>query len=269
MLAKKPADRYQGGGELLADLRAVAKDIGGDADWEEWSTAEMVALAGDRAETTARLGQLMKTTTMLHSRRQPILGYVAAAVVAVCAGLALGEMFRPRPLLAQAKASSVPQKQTVLAQIYHAKLIDTPAAWQSVREYFDDTADNYHLQLADLGLGLYYYRKEFNLNKALPIFKQLAQSTEEEFAAIGYAYVAIITAHLGLSEQHNAAWAQLLGTENRLQQQLPRNIQVEVIEERSRIFGRLNQAQKEEVAALRREMEANETSQEESGNGTP
>jgi serine/threonine-protein kinase len=263
MLAKKPADRYAGGGELLADLRAVAKDIGGDADWEEWSTAEMVALAGDRAETTARLGQLMKTTTMLQSRRPPVFAYVAGAALAVCAGLALGALLRPRPLLAQENATSVDVKDTVLAQIYQAKLIDTPAAWRSVHKNFGHE-DDYYLQLADLGLGLYYYRKEFNLSEALPIFEKLAQSPEEEFAAIGNAYVAIITAHRGLLEEHNAAWEELRGAENRFERLLPRDIREEVLNERERSFGRLaDEAQKKEIAELRRAMEAGEPGQEE------
>lgn len=268
MLAKKPADRFAGGGELLADLRIVAKDIGGDADWEEWSTAEMVALAGDRTETTARLGQLMRTTTMLQSRRHSVLGYVAAAVLAVGIGLAVGALVRPRPLLAQANADTIAPQETVLAQLYHAKMIDTPAAWQSVPEYFGKTADSYHLQLADLGLGLYYYRKELNLDKALPYFEKLAESTDEEFASIGWAYIAIIKAQKGLLDDHNDAWGKLLGTDNRYDR-LPPPLRREVLDERNRSFDRLNKEAQNELAKMRDELEAAGQGQEDGADRTP
>jgi serine/threonine-protein kinase len=257
MLAKKPSERYAGGGELLADLRTVAKDLGGDTDWEEWSTAEMVALATDRADATARLGELMKATTRLQTRRPAAAGYIAAAILAVCGGLALGAWLRPQPLLAQASESLIQPEPTVWAQLYQAKLIDTPAAWQSVHEHFPNEEPYYH-QLADLGLALYYYRKEFNLEKALPIFERLAQSADEEFAAMGLAYIAIIKAHEpGGLDAHNDAWTKLRGAENRFER-LPRSILGEVLRERGRHFDRLTEDSRKELELLQEALAAEE-----------
>jgi eukaryotic-like serine/threonine-protein kinase len=266
MLAKKPSERYAGGGELLADLRTVAKDLGGDADWEEWSTAEMLALAGDRADTTARLGKLMKTTTMLQSQRPPVGWFVVAGILAVCLGLLLGAWLRPRPLLAAGTSAPIDRKETVWAQLYQARMIDTPAAWQSVKNHFNDPSRyDYHHQLADLGLALYYYRKEADLQKALALFEELASSTEQEFSAFGLAYTSIIHAQFGNLPQHNDAWAQLHGTDRKFDR-LPWDLKREVIQARERNFDRLSQEARQELESIRSELGSAEP---EEGNAEP
>jgi serine/threonine-protein kinase len=260
MLAKKPADRYAGGGELLADLRTVAKDLGGDTDWEGWSTAEILALAGDRSETTARLGRLMKTTALLHSRRPRVRWLVAATLVALCGGLALGASFREDPLLEEDR-TSIPVKENIWAQLYQAKVIDTPAAWQRVHDF--PGAEEYFHQLADLGLALYYYRKEADTEKALEIFDQVAQSAEDDLSAYGLAYIAIIKAQPGDEagdlDGHNEAWAQL---HNKGFERLPRELSREVWRARQRNLPRLSQEERQEFEQYGQQLQELETSEQ-------
>ncbi len=92
MLNKAPDDRYQTAAELLKDLRTVR--VGGESDdWpgdlEEWSEAELIAMADVRDEATQRLEALMKTAAMeIRRRRTTWWVFLAVTLAALTAGSA-------------------------------------------------------------------------------------------------------------------------------------------------------------------------------------
>ncbi|MBN1853472.1 MAG: serine/threonine protein kinase [Pirellulales bacterium] len=199
MLAKKPRDRYANGRELLADLRTLpmVDSDSWDKAAEEWSTAELMTLADQQNQATSRLSELMKTTTALrHPDRTWWL--LAAAAVCLFIGASLEFIFRPAFLLRDAEAASVQPRDSAWAELYHAKLVDTEAAWKNVKKFHPD--DMYYHHLADMGLLRKYLSTDFNLTKTLEVAERLANAgdADTKFQAIGFAGMCI--AH-GLLQQ--------------------------------------------------------------------
>jgi serine/threonine-protein kinase len=201
MLAKKPADRYADPAALLRELHSLAKQ-GAAQGWaaapQDWSLAELIAVADDRAAATSRLDQLMKTTASATARR-PSTGRWIVAGAAACAllGIMAGLGTRPPSLLAGATSGPPPQG-SVWAQLYQAKTVDTEAAWKAVQLHFPQADALFH-DLAKQGLANYYLFRSQEYDKAIRPLHDLASLGDSNPAlqTFGIAGLVVAEAQLG------------------------------------------------------------------------
>ncbi len=159
MMAKKPEQRHSDPSALLGELHALAQE-GAQQGWavapEHWSLTEVIQVADDRADATARLEDLMKKSASLRVRQFPSRWLAAIFAGCLLVGVGLAAARRPSSLLADAH-SSVPPSGTVWGQLYQAKMVDTEAAWLAVPANFPDAAP-YQQNLAKQGLAYHYLR---------------------------------------------------------------------------------------------------------------
>jgi eukaryotic-like serine/threonine-protein kinase len=201
MLAKKPADRFADPAALLRELHLLAKQ-GAEQGWaataQTWSLPEMIAIADDRAAATSRLGELMTSTA--RARRFAKGWIVAAGIACLLIGSGLAYWLRPRPLLGDSR-DGMPSRGTVWAQLYHAKNVNTEAAWQAVETYFPDANAYYH-NLAKQGLVYYYFFRTQEFEKSLgPLHDLAARVADPEFHAFGLAGLVVAEWKLGRLDQ--------------------------------------------------------------------
>jgi tRNA A-37 threonylcarbamoyl transferase component Bud32 len=199
MLAKKPADRYADPQALLRELHALATE-GAREGWstgpEHWSFAELVAAADDRAEATMLLDQLMKSRRgdrRSRGRHWLLVGLAACLLI----GAGLAAVTRPRSLLAGAQ-SGPGKRGDVWAQLYHAKNVDTEAAWQAVATNFPNV-DLYFHNLAKQGLARYFLFRTQEYDRAIVPLKELADlgDAQPTFQVFGIAGLVVAHAKLG------------------------------------------------------------------------
>jgi len=134
----------------------------------------------------------MKTTAIERAKRFP-LGWTAAAILGcLLFGAALAALTRPASLLASAP-SGPPKRDTVWEQLYHAKQVDTEAAWRAVLAYFPE-ASVYQQNLAKQGL-VYYYIRTRQYDKAVKPLEELA--AQPDFQAFGIAGLVVVYASRG------------------------------------------------------------------------
>jgi eukaryotic-like serine/threonine-protein kinase len=201
MLEKKPADRFYDPAALLLELHHLAKQ-GVDQGWavsaQPWSLPEMIAIADDRAAATSKLGELMQPKS--GATRIPKTWIIAAGLACLLVGIGLSYLFRPRPFLSEVQ-NDLPTRGTVWAQLYHAKNVNTEAAWQAVETYFPD-ADAYYHNLAKQGLVYYYFFRTQEYDKALRPLHELANlGSSDPFHAFGIAGLVVAEAKLGHVDQ--------------------------------------------------------------------
>ncbi|RIK82767.1 MAG: serine/threonine protein kinase [Planctomycetota bacterium] len=216
MMAKRPEQRQQTAGELLAELRklageAVAEGWGDDAD--HWSLAQWIATTDSRSRAAQQLGQLMQQSARLERVSRLRLSRLAKIVAAsLLAGIALGVLLRPRPYLAGKSAVTVQPRDNVWAQLFHANVAPSEQAWQAVRQNFPD-ADPYVLRLADEGLIRYYLLQSRQFREALePLNRMLASDTAAAGTpqrAFAFAGLTIVHQRLGNADQAREAASQL------------------------------------------------------------
>jgi hypothetical protein len=212
LMAKKPEERFASPRELLQALRGLQIE-GLEDHWAEalidWSTPEMLALSDAKLEATQQLDALMNTTGLLIP--PPRRGWPMIVGMALClllgAGVAL--LARGTSPLAGAAAQSVPKGKNAWAQLYHAKRVDTEAAWKSVAEYYPEnvTATN----LAREGLVRYYLLQTGEYEQALSILDDLAArgDTELSFRAFGLAGRCVVLGLQGKQPEARAAFDQM------------------------------------------------------------
>jgi serine/threonine-protein kinase len=195
MLAKRPGDRFADPAALLRELHMLAQQ-GVDQGWataQPLSLPEMIAVADDRAAATSKLGDLMRTTAFVPRLAKGWM--IAAGLACLTVGVALASVLRPQPLLSGA-GEGVPSRGTVWAQLYHAKNVNTEAAWQAVETYFPGQ-DAYYHNLAKQGLVYYYFFRTQEWDKALKPLHELADQGTPEFHAFGLAGLVVADAKLG------------------------------------------------------------------------
>lgn len=191
MMAKKPADRFSDPSALLNELHALATE-GAEQGWaakpDYASLTEILRAADQRSTATNRLDELMKTAAVERAKRFP-LRWVAAAVLG-CAllGAAFAAVTRPASLLAGAQ-SGPPQRDSVWAQLYHAKQVDTEAAWRAVITNFPKERIYYH-NLAKQGLAYYYIIRTHEFEKAIQPLEDL--TAQPDFQAFGIAGLVVV-----------------------------------------------------------------------------
>jgi len=221
MLAKQPNGRYATPEQLLVDLRKLASEAA-DEGWAEgpdnWSNVLKSKAAEGHTQTASQLKGWMQAEARLRPtrwiRRLSFLGLAAAVLLGVGVGFAT----RERPLLAGRQVPVVQQRSTVWAQLYHAKMTDSEAAWQAVWKWFPDE-DTYPLNLARQGIVRYYLliSEEQEDEKALPFLSELKQLSAsdkslESLQAFTFASLCIAHAQLGNANEAREARAQLTNT---------------------------------------------------------
>jgi eukaryotic-like serine/threonine-protein kinase len=219
MLAKKPEERYADPAELLRELHAVARQ-GAEEGWaggvESWSLSELIAVADDRAAATHRLEAAMRTTALAAAPRSGRISRTAW-IVAAClfVGGGIGYLTRPQPLLAGAGTGPA-QLESVWAQLYHAKMVDTEAAWRAVGELFP-TADDFSKNLAKQGLAqCLLSRGEYE--KALGPLHDLASlgSSHPSLEAFGIAGLVVAEANLNHADAARNEYGRLTAEQRAL-----------------------------------------------------
>jgi eukaryotic-like serine/threonine-protein kinase len=209
MMAKKPADRFSDPAALLESLNQIATD-GVAQGWatrsKSGSIAAILSAADQRAVTTARLDDLMKTSAIAQQRRAPRY-WIGTILGCALIGAGAATVLRPASLLSQTGGGVAPSLD-VKGQLYHAKIVDTEAAWRAVGEYFPDAPEYYH-QLARQGLIHLYLNRTQEYDKALTPSQELANAAEAEFRAFGIAGLVVAHAHLGDDESAYDANASL------------------------------------------------------------
>lgn len=158
MLAKKAENRPANPGEILVALRTLATNAA-DEGWAEgpdtWTLADWIATEDPRSPSSRQLSGLMKEETRLRQLSRQWGGVFLLLSVALAVGILFAVLTRPTPYLRGNQSPEVPKLETVEAQLFHAKLSDSPAAWKSVWEKFPDE-DQYLHQLARQGLVRHY-----------------------------------------------------------------------------------------------------------------
>ena len=221
MLAKDPAQRFATGRELLRELRRVQMEHFGDdwpADLPAWESLAAEIPADPRVALTAQLDGLMKAAALAQSRLRHRAWWAAGLMLAfVLGGAAAWPIVVPAPLLADVKLAppALPKQATVWRQCYLASQLGTEAAWQSVITYFPE---NKHIALrAKQQLALIYFG-ERDLDRAMPIFTELANLGEDELEirAFGLAGKCGLLSLDGKNEESAAVLAQLWPIQSKL-----------------------------------------------------
>ena len=138
MMAKKPAQRYANPGDLLADLRQTAADAaaqGWGSGPDDWAHSR-VNSAGSASGLAGDLNRLMRTAASLPRPvwlgKKTLLTAAAAAVLGILASAAT----KPRFLLtSEEPATEVKQLESPWAQLAHANLAPSEAAWRAAAEH--------------------------------------------------------------------------------------------------------------------------------------
>jgi len=200
MLAKKPADRYADPSALLRDLHQLAGE-GAAEGWatkpDEWSLADMIMVADDRAEATARLDDLMKTRIFPRKRRSTERWRTAMIAGAALLGVAVAAIMGRPTLLADRAQGTVDYKDP-WEQLYHAKWLDRADAWEAAVQKAVAANDQFCLNLARMGLANRLIR-EGNYSKAIGTLTRLASLPEadsESFRSFGIAGLVVAYTHL-------------------------------------------------------------------------
>ena len=113
----------------------------------------------------------------------------------------MAAIVRPASLLSGAGEGPA-SRDSVWAQLYHAKTTDTEPAWQAVADHFPD-ADPYYHNLAKQGLVRYYFFRSREFDRAIEPLTELADlgDSQPEFQAFGIAGLVVAHARLGHIEQ--------------------------------------------------------------------
>ena len=210
MLAKRPGDRFASAPEFVLAMQALSRQ-GAAEGWatpsDRWSLVEMVAVADGRATATSRLDDVMRTTALATRKRASTQWSsrrwgIAAAVAAILVGAWMAFATRPRSLLTD--AGTGPRRlDSVWAQLYHAKLVDTAEAWQAVDTYFGD-ADAYYKNLAKQGLAQFYLFRTQQYDLALGPLRELADLGDSSAALHAFGVAGLIVAEAKLGHVEDA-----------------------------------------------------------------
>jgi len=230
MLAKKAADRYANPAELLAELRVVASQAaaqGWGSGPYEWSTATWPVMVPTGSDSTRRLSAVMKASTRNTAPRFAFWKFAAVVFVCFLIGGWLALISRPRGLLAGAQLQTS-ERKNVAAQLYHAKRVDTEAAWLAIPHYFPE-ADVYELNLARQGLVRHYFFVTEEFAKAARPLKMLRSTSKphdplNRFALAGLTIISVRQGNFKRARQ----FAQQITSEDqsRLEEEDPRMAQL-------------------------------------------
>ena len=216
MLAKKAADRYANPVELLAELRVVASQAASQG-WGSgaygWSTATWPVVVPGGSDATRHLSAVMKTSTRNKAPRFTWWKFATVVLVCFLVGVGLAVLSRSGSILAGAQHQT-PKRENVTAQIYHAKRVDTEAAWNAIPRYFPK-ADVYEINLARQGLVRHYFFVTGEFSKAIPVLKRLrsTSSPHDRFNRFALAGLTIASVRQGALKEARQFAQQITSTD--------------------------------------------------------
>ncbi len=204
MMAKAPEDRFADPVDLLRVLRALAKQAA-EQGWaegpENWSMSDLATVPTGIA-ATGELQQLMQGTRALEIPRSNRRRTVRLVAIALAAGAVLALIAR-RPYVLAGAQPPVLEYETARAQLFHAKVHDTPDAWQAVLARFPNADDAFERNQAKQGLARYYLRSR-DYGAALPYLNDLAALPKNQRTTRTFALVALTVAHAELGNVEEA-----------------------------------------------------------------
>ncbi|MDZ4656241.1 MAG: serine/threonine-protein kinase [Bythopirellula sp.] len=214
MMAKLPAERYAAPAELLVELKDLAvqaAQAGWSAGPEQWSLVEWIATSDSRSEAGAELGKLMREQSRLEPGRWSRRKTAALLLTAVVIGCFLGLLTQPqRFLLRGAPTAPIPKRDSVSAQLFHAKMVESEAGWRAVGKNFPE-AEPFYKQLAQQGLVRHFLFVSQEYDKALPVLRDLSEQagTNESLRAFTLAAATISHQKLDHATEAREAYSQL------------------------------------------------------------
>jgi len=211
MFAKQPNQRPANPNELLSDLSGLAKQAASEgwADGPEgWSLVERSASHSSRSKVNSQLGELMKASAELRTGGwnwgRILLGVSAFLLF----GIVLGAVSQPNFYLeGQPPTSAVPKRESEWAQLYHAKLTESEAAWLAVEKEFPDAQPYLH-QLAKQGLVRRYLVVTGEYQKALPVLSELKEEAVSQPSLEPFVMAGLCVAYEKLGRAAEAREAQ-------------------------------------------------------------
>ena len=217
MLAKKPAARPASPSDLLIELRelaTVAAQEGWAAGPDDWSLAEWIATEPARSRKSEELDQVMQAEARLMPAGRNWLRLAFGLAAAILLGLLLGAISRPKFYLASGfrTPDEIPQLSSAWAQLYHAQMSSSEAAWQKAIEFPED--DPFVQELAKRGLVRYYLLVTEDYRAALPELRKLEQQSQANkrpslLHAFSLAGLCISYENMGRETEARAAQAKL------------------------------------------------------------
>jgi len=216
MLSKQPDQRPASPRRLLAELRNLSSEAVAEG-WADgsgsWSLVEKIAVASPSTEAAEELAELMKAETRLGKKERKSGRLAIALIGATLLGVAFGAITRPRFYLAGPQTPTVPIRSSAAAQLYHAKMNDSEAAWRAVWEEFPD-ADPFMHQLARQGLVRHFLLVTEEYRKAEQILRQLdgqnaSGKSSDSVRAFTFAGLSIVYERTERGSEAREAYARL------------------------------------------------------------
>ncbi|TWT99087.1 Serine/threonine-protein kinase PknB [Botrimarina colliarenosi] len=170
LIRKSPSDRYDSPSALLQAVSEAARS----GQSEGWVTASgglgatltgassiggWSPRTGDDVEALQRLAAAMHADSGKQAASRGRLRRIAAAsLIGLLVGAVVGGATAPRAVL-RSSAIRVERFETVQQQLFHAKMAETPDAWQAVLRYHPEADALYH-RLAQRSLALCLLRRD-------------------------------------------------------------------------------------------------------------
>jgi eukaryotic-like serine/threonine-protein kinase len=155
----------------------------------------------------------MRERAKLAPKRSRRRATVLTLLAAFMGGALLGLAIQPRFLLRGTQATTIPKGDSAEAQIFHAKMVDSEAAWEAVAKYFPD-ADDFLQRLAQQGLVRHYLivtKHDEGYEKSLAILRHLNGQADQDESLEAFVLAAEYLCHerLGHNREAEEAYSQL------------------------------------------------------------
>jgi serine/threonine protein kinase len=172
MMAKRREDRYADAQAVLADIKALQKQLVGRDDGSAEITLNL-------PETSSRRIRLPSAQLLDKPLRQQLWRLAAAGVLVLAAGAGYGWTQRPgNPFLTPVPSeTTVTPQPTIEAQYFQAMVRgDDEAAWKAVVEFppSDGRRDEMDRKSAAVRLAIIYLQND-RMNEALRLFQEMRQ----------------------------------------------------------------------------------------------
>jgi eukaryotic-like serine/threonine-protein kinase len=209
MMAKQPADRYETPAGLLSDLKDLSSDAarqGWAAGPEQWSLVEWIAAKDSVSDVSAELRTVLLEQAQLDPPKTGWRSWATLLLIALVFGGLLGLLIQPRFLLRSSSSMMIPVRKSPEAQLFHAKMVDSEAAWRAVWENFPGV-DAFYKQLAQQGLVRHFLFVSQEYGKTLPLLRELGQQATSNESVRAFVLAAESVSHEQLGHRREAAEA--------------------------------------------------------------
>ena len=207
LMAKSPDDRYASPTELLDSLSEIMS-IGESAGWidPQLSGSRLIQSRGVYAtaenEDTRKLAEAMRASTLMDRASGTRWRRARLALIGVVAGVLLATILRPGSLLPRVDRTAVRHEASVKAQLFRAKIVDTPEAWAAVESYFPE-GNEFDRLLAQRGYVMSCFRAN-EFRRAMPALDLLISREADYPNFSAFAQAGLIVSHFMLGDEQRA-----------------------------------------------------------------